>query len=175
MLPCSRCSLGFESCCEQTGSCLRVLPFITGTSFLQALPSAVSSAPFPPLFYQSVVPALEDGYAPYLSPVLSMQFHVTPLVQVRSSLLPHSTFHPSHPLHPNQVSLLDGASPDCLSEVAVPPSALLQHCRSHPEFTHLLSGPVFSSLESLLSLRNPWITLCLFSPSAKLKQIVSIC
>lgn len=119
MLPCSRCSLGFESSCEQTGSCLRVLPFITGISFLQALASAVSSAPFPSLLYQSAVPALEDGPAPCLSPVLSKHFHVTTLVQVGLSLLTCSTFRLSHPLHPSQVPLLDGASPDCLSKVAV--------------------------------------------------------
>lgn len=119
MLPCSRCSLGFESSCEQAGSCLRVFPFITGTSFLRSLPSAVSSAPFPPLLYQSAVPALEDGPTPCLSPVLSMQFHVTSLVQVGCP------FPPAPPstrlILRTQVSHLDGASPDCLYDVVVPP------------------------------------------------------
>lgn len=91
MLPCSRCSLGFESSCEQTGSCLRVLPFITGTSFLQVLPSAVSSAPIP----SSVLPICSSSLRRWLCPIsVSSSFHAVPC-----DIISPGQVIPSHPFH----------------------------------------------------------------------------
>lgn len=107
---------------------------------------------------------------------VSSSFHAVPrdIISPGGLSLPtRSTFHPSHPPHPSVASWWSVSRLPLRSSCSS--SALTQHCRSHTEFTHLPSGPVFWSLASLHSLRNPRIMSCLFSPSAKLKQIVSIC